>query len=242
MNLYINNTGGLVLNLPGQSSYATSYTFPSANRWYHVALTRGGGTNTVYVDGKQVFLDTHTPTTPSVFVLGAHSGTRYFNGNIDEFKFYNTALTAAQIFSDAYDTTISLPSNLVAYYNFDTGYASSSNAGLVTLTDHSSNAFHGTLQNFALTGSSGNWVESYAMVVPILGAPTGVTQNAFTINWTTPKEGIVDYYIAEYSTKSDFSVPIPNYNSPDTIYLNTPITPNSPNTPSIANLITNTTY
>ena len=233
MNLFINNTGGLVLNLPGQASYATGYTFPTAGRWYHVALTRGNGVNNVYVDGKLVFTDSHVPTTPTAFVLGAHSGTRYFNGNIDEFKFYNTALTAAQIFSDAYDTSIAVRANLVAYYNFDEGcYANGNNPGYTTLTDRSINSYNGTLHNFILNGSSSNWVESFAMVVPMLTSATNIAYSSFRANWNLPKEGVINNIIFDLSTSSNFSSFVSGYptTSPLTIFQD------------VTNLLPSTTY
>ena len=49
-------------------------------------------------------------------------------------------------------------SGLAAYYNFNEGLPSVSNAGLVTVNDVTNNNNDGTLQNFSLTGLSSNWV------------------------------------------------------------------------------------
>ncbi len=47
---------------------------------------------------------------------------------------------------------------LVAYYNFNQGAPSGNNAGIISLTDKTSNAYNGTLHNFALNGATSNWV------------------------------------------------------------------------------------
>lgn len=49
-------------------------------------------------------------------------------------------------------------SGLVAYYNFKQGVAGGNNAGVTTLIDLTSNNNDGDLQNFALNGSTSNWV------------------------------------------------------------------------------------
>ena len=47
---------------------------------------------------------------------------------------------------------------LVAYYKFNQGFALSNNTSVNTLTDSSGNSNTGTLNGFALTGSTSNWV------------------------------------------------------------------------------------
>jgi hypothetical protein len=65
---------------------------------------------------------------------------------------------------------------LVAYYNFDNGFVGANNAGLTTLADQTSNGNDGTLQNFALSGPTSNWVEG-ANISGVC-APTACTATA----------------------------------------------------------------
>jgi hypothetical protein len=102
---------------------------------------------------------------------------------------------------------------LLSYYNFDEGTAGGNNAGITTLYDQTSNGNNGTLNNFALTGSTSNWVESYAMVVPVTTAATSTSSTSFTANWTAPLVGTVDNYLLDVSTSSSFSSFVTGYNS-----------------------------
>ncbi|GGF21858.1 LamG-like jellyroll fold domain-containing protein [Hymenobacter cavernae] len=105
--------------------------------------------------------------------------------------------------------------------------------GQITLYDQTSNAYAGTLTNFALTGTASNWVESYAMLVPSVVTATAVTTNGFAANWTAPNLGTVTSYLLEVSTSSTFATTITS--SPFTIAAGT-------TTHSITGLNPNTTY
>ena len=61
-----------------------------------------------------------------------------------------------------YDEISPSSTGLVHYYNFNSGIP-----GGTTLTDSvTTGTANGTLTNFALSGTTSNWVESYAMVTP----------------------------------------------------------------------------
>jgi hypothetical protein len=76
----------------------------STNTWYHVAGTRdGSGVIDVYVNGSQ---DDATPTTLAgtmtitdncAIGFNTASGAGFYNGDLDDVRIYDTALTAAQI-------------------------------------------------------------------------------------------------------------------------------------------------
>ena len=102
-------------------------------------------------------------------------------------------------------------SGLVAYYNFDDGTAAGTNT-VTTLFDQTSNAYNGTLNNFALSGTVSNWVESYAMVVPSPNVATSIGSAGFTANWAAPGVGIVTNYVLDVSTSSIFSSFVSGYN------------------------------
>ena len=78
---------------------------PWPGHWHHVAVTLSGNTGRLYVDGVQVGQNTAMTLKPSS--LGSttknwigrsqYSGDAYLNGQIDEFRIYSRALSAAEI-------------------------------------------------------------------------------------------------------------------------------------------------
>ena len=186
------------------------------NKWQHVAVsvTRGAaGTSLtkLYVNGLLVASGDIAANNigNTTLNIGRITNTgNYFPGKIDEVRIWNTARTQSDIQNNMYNIISPSSTGLVAYYNFDTGIASGSNAGFTTLTDQTSNHHDGTLNNFSLTGSTSNWVESYAMVVPTPTAATLVSSTGFTANWTAPVIGIVTNYSLEVATNPNFTTPI----------------------------------
>jgi N-acetylneuraminic acid mutarotase len=97
--LMISNTGVLSLLYGGVTISSTSTTIP-INSWSHVALVRNSGTASVYVNGVSVLSSiSSSPLTPTNgFFIGAnHNGLELFDGQIDDLKFWNTALSEASI-------------------------------------------------------------------------------------------------------------------------------------------------
>lgn len=185
-------------------------------KWHHIAMT--WQKNTVngfksYVDGQLVAQRTsanvNLPSVTSAAYIGCSNvQTEYFNGSLDEVKIYNTFLTQAQIQSDMINSSSVLSTSLIASYNFNQGTAGGTNTSLTTLTDNSGFSRNGTLTTFALTGANSNWVESYAMVVPTAIAASNINSSGFTANWSAPALGVVNTYLLDVSTSSDFSGPI----------------------------------
>lgn len=214
-------------------------------RWTHMAVTYDGvSTMKLYRNGILVNTNTAVPYSSSggqmyigtFFDTDASSLGYFFSGSIDQVRVYNTALTQAQIQSDMVSSSSAVPANLRAYYSFDQGTAEGNNTGITTLTDLSGNGFHGTITNFANTGTSSNWVGSYAMIIPSATAASGVNSTSFTANWTTPVGGNatnIDQYFVDVSTTPDFSSPVTG--SPFLISFGT-------NTANITGLTANTTY
>lgn len=93
-----------------------------------------------------------------------YGGENYFNGSIDELRVWNTTRTCDQVSQLQNCELTGSESGLLAYYKFNQGAAGGNNTGVTTLTDATANANNGTLNNFALTGATSNWV-----------APGGVT-------------------------------------------------------------------
>ncbi len=88
---------------PSSTAVSATSTVPlSLNTWYYIAATFDGANATLYINGAPVatsYLSTGYATTSQPFVLGASSSPSgdYFSGAIDDFAFYNVALTTAQV-------------------------------------------------------------------------------------------------------------------------------------------------
>ncbi|HVY41144.1 MAG TPA: LamG domain-containing protein [Polyangia bacterium] len=107
------NGSGLFVGLSGGNVTASVYggaalvsiAAPSANTWHHIAYVYSatGTTNEqIYVDGVAYTgggtTSTHQSAAPSNVYLGTADGaTQFFQGQLDEVRLYNTALTATQI-------------------------------------------------------------------------------------------------------------------------------------------------
>jgi len=183
------------------------------NHWLFVAVTYDATTGmmTLYKNGLVVATHTAPSSAAGQNYIGGYNdgGVKYiWQSNMDQVRIYNAVLTQANIQADMFSTTAAVPANLVGSYNFDVGTAGGTNTGLTTLPDASLAGNNGTLVNFTLTGGGSNWVESYAMVVPVATAATSVTGTSFNANWNTPAVGIIDSYIIDVSTVSDFSTGI----------------------------------
>lgn len=157
------------------------------NTWTHIAVTYDAATTTmkIYKDGVFVIGNNAVPliTGDNSLLIGTYANNiASFNGDMDEVKIWNRALTEAEIATDKSLNLSGTESGLLAYYDFNAGTAGANNAGISTLLDKSINANNGTLYNFALNGASSNWVTSSVVVKKNQAAPS-VTLN--DINYPT---------------------------------------------------------
>jgi len=132
--------------------------------WHHIAAVYVPGTSlTLYIDGNQedqlttsVFASLNAASLP--FHIGAKNGSsQFFNGEMDEIRIWNVARTQAEIINNM-GNTLTSETGLVASYDFNVGTPSGSNTGLTTLPDVTGSGNDGTLTNFALAGTTSNWV------------------------------------------------------------------------------------
>ncbi|MFK7776071.1 MAG: LamG-like jellyroll fold domain-containing protein [Saprospiraceae bacterium] len=173
-----NFLGGLSgLGFWNGSGYLTiSHSFTSG-QWYHLAFVIDGLLTTVYVDGVSIGTFGQGAGTASGSDLYLVIGNdiplaEYFNGEIDEVRIWSHPLSQQDIQSQMNCNLSGSEQCLVAYYKFDEGNASGNNAGVVNLSDETSNNLDGTLNNFSLIGNTSNWVNSN----------TGVTGNCLNGN------------------------------------------------------------
>ncbi len=170
---------------------------------HHLAVTLSQNgtvvTGTLYVDGMVAATNAGMTLTPASLgtlanlYLGRseYGNDPYLKGELDEVRLYNTALTQAQIQADmraGYGTS-AVPASLLAYYGFNQGVAGGSNSTETSLLDQSGNARTGTLENFALTGSTSNWVGGTAPLPVTLVHFSAQRQCADgLLTWTTASE------------------------------------------------------
>ena len=219
--LFMCNNELIAYEWNGRGNISTG-VYLNDNKWHHVAFSFNVGVSnatSIYIDGVKKCSVTFGMFHQGVG-LGIGNGStstniQFFNGLIDDVRIWNTARTESQIQSAMKTELAGDESGLVAYYNFNQGLAGGNNTGISTVYDRTSNAFHGTLNNFAKSGSSSNFVESYALVVPTATAATATTGDGFTANWTAPETGTVSSYKLEVSTSPTFNSYVSGYEGVD---------------------------
>jgi len=90
-----NHIAGLFGNVGTLDSGAV---YAYANSWYHLVMVVGDGVTSFYVNGVQTPNTSNlTAITPTAFTIGSESGTRFFNGIIDDVRIYNRALSGTEV-------------------------------------------------------------------------------------------------------------------------------------------------
>ena len=112
-----NTNGTLTGAIPGK--------YPSANRWYHVILTRDDSSAKLYIDGQLEATGSTNNSSPSYAsapyyaMLGVRGfeNIQFLTGKLDEVRIYNYALSTAEI-AELYNSYECNSNKLVAYYPF----------------------------------------------------------------------------------------------------------------------------
>lgn len=167
-----------------------------ANIWQHITLTKLAGTYSVYVDGCLVSQLAGPATlnydgTQLLRLANWGGGGRNWNGEIDEVKIYDRALSDAEVKADVYTPISPSTANLQAYYKV-------TEAGGSFSADATANNRHATLINsptFQLSGipSSGLPVPTITSFTPAFGAP-GTTVTITGTNFSsTLSDNIVKF-------------------------------------------------
>ncbi|HMT29818.1 MAG TPA: LamG domain-containing protein, partial [Bacteroidia bacterium] len=93
---------GLLFAVNGSTDYYAGYTF-SANTWYHVAVTYSKSPAQIQFFVNGVPANSFVPITPPTitgglaFNIGSWNNSRYFQGDIDEVRIWNSVRTPAEI-------------------------------------------------------------------------------------------------------------------------------------------------
>jgi len=226
--IYNNNLAFFCMNTGSNVSHID---YPVSNlqtgKWYHLAATWNGSDRTtmrLYVNGDSVGARVDAGNVGPVGVSDPGAGSklmvgnwnddnRYFSGVIDEVRVWDRVRSEAEVRAYAYDTLPRNTTGLLAYLRMDQGVGGGSNTAVTRVKDYSNSNLTANLLNFALTGSTSNFVESYALVAPMPTAASQINPGGFTANWTAPAVGTVDNYQLDVSTSSTFSSFVPGYNS-----------------------------
>lgn len=106
-NLHFNLKGGRdvehAINGGGPNNINTAGNLIQNGTWYHVVATydtTAGGETKMYIDGELVTTNSHATANAMNLIageIGAWNGSRFFNGRMDEFAFYDHILTAEQV-------------------------------------------------------------------------------------------------------------------------------------------------
>ncbi|MEW5798136.1 MAG: LamG domain-containing protein, partial [Bacteroidota bacterium] len=178
---------------------AISSVNASTDTWTHIAATfdstdlkiyvNGVLRGTTTIDGAPAAIDANTGS------LGIGGGVNptdsRMEGSVDEVRIWNIVRTASEISADMNNTNLS-PSTtgLQAYYQFNHGTAGGTNTGLTTLYDATSNANNGTLNNFALSGASSNYIanDNTALPVELTSFTASINARDVKLVWATATE------------------------------------------------------
>jgi len=139
---YVDATTG---NLRYGQSFVLGPTGGADGAWHHVAVTNTSETMQLYIDG--VASGTSQAMSPAIATGVANigrsiTGTGYFNGEIDEVRFWDKARTQSEIQADMDRQLNGDEANLAGYWNFNEGSGLAAN-------DASGNSLDGSLQGDA---------------------------------------------------------------------------------------------
>jgi hypothetical protein len=188
----------------GGSWRTLSATYPSLNAWHHLAATYDGTTMRLYIDGVLSASQAQTgaiTTNTNVLALGNQPGyVEQFGGTVDEVRIWNVARTQAQIVAEMNRTLDpTAHANLVSYYQFNQGINSGANTGLSTIIDMK-NENNGTLTNFALSGTTSNFlVQNIVLPLQWLSFTAQEQGGKVKLEWSTASEQNTSEFIIQHS-------------------------------------------
>jgi hypothetical protein len=223
--LYTNNSK-VNFDLSDAAALGASYNFqlPSTansvplNTWTHVAVTRSGNNYTLYINGtSNASFSTGANTINNQsgadvnkrLRIGARGGVstgcglNYFNGSIDDIRFWSVARTATEIQQNyVQEIDAAANANLVAYYTFNQGIAGGTNTGITTLIDQKGTN-NGTLNGFSLSGTTSNFVvqNSGMTTLPLkwLSFTAQKRNGHVLLQWSTASEVNTSDFVIEHS-------------------------------------------
>ncbi len=202
----------------GSNAFSDFYSTTSVTdgNWHHVAVTYDGANAKIYIDGSlesQLAGTANINNSTYAVSLGENLQMpgRYYTGNMDELRIWNTSRTIDQINASKNCELQGNETGLIAYYQFNHGFDQANNSGITTLIDATTNANNGTLSNFALNGATSNWLAgspvttgSTIPTTPVVATPVTYNQGdtPSSLTATTGGTGLLWYTTATGGTGS----------------------------------------
>jgi len=203
-------TLNIINGIPRIEVGGSGFSAPSAislNTWHHIAASFSNIGNPqvrLFVDGVAAnagnfSVPVYTSAANGIIIGRRNDATNYFLGLIDEVRVWDDILTQGTIVANMnHEFCTSVP-NLINYYTFNQGVAGQPNPTVTTLTDFSGNN-PGTLYNFALTGTTSNWVTGK----PLSGNTTATVSPVTCSSYTSPSG------LYTYTTTGTYHDTVPN--------------------------------
>jgi hypothetical protein len=185
--------------------------------WHHVAAVYdplATPNTSLYVDGVLDVSGNITIPVNTLQIINVKLGERCdginrFIGTMDEVRIWNVARTATQIQNSMNNQLCSVTDpTLKLYFPFNQGAANGANATIISATDYSPTAANGALSNFALSGTSSNWVTGKTLGQGFVQA--GITAYSCGV-YTWPLNN------QTYTTNGYFKAVVPNLQGCDSI-------------------------
>jgi hypothetical protein len=205
--LFLLGPGNVIASYSGISTAANTVT---NTIWQHVAGVYDGTVASVYINGVLSASNTTSSnytfaSTTNSIIVGSNSISEVFDGDIDELRIWNTNRSKCEINTFMNCEIPSNATNLIANYHFNQGTAASNNTGETNLIDATSNAYNGTLNDFLLTGSTGNWVTPGGVVSSFTTAIPSISVTAVSSQSTVICAGEPVTLIASGATSYNWS-------------------------------------
>lgn len=157
----------------------SSNSLPLA-QWSHLAVTwdASAAEAKMYINGVLQTLSAGGSSSGGpvgIMAIGSKTdGTQNLHGTLDEFRIWQDIRSACEINATMHHILNGNEPGLVHYYNFNQGTAGGSNAGITALPDLTGSS-GGTLNGFALSGNTSNWIVSDVQI-------TGMGENPISTN------------------------------------------------------------
>jgi hypothetical protein len=203
------------------------------NKWHHIALVEENNSTPtfpfpsrfyykVYVDGVLIkqnnIADRVYLPNNSSYSIGSAFNANYYNGEIDELRLWNRALTQTEVANGRYCEMASNNANLLLYYRFNEGLGFANNTALTTTKEEVANTGI-TLSNFAKTGTTSNFLPN-SILSDVAALPTvnnisickGATAQPLSAT-STLSGAVLTWYTSDTATVGSTTAPTPTTNT-----------------------------
>jgi hypothetical protein len=206
---YSFHVSSTAVGIYNNSTFVTWPVTIPTNTWTYLSWVSDGTNVTLYVNGTSQgsVVAPFSSLTGLAFDIGfTNNGgpgvdAEFFQGSIDEVRVWNVQLTGAQIGLSMGQTLHGNETGLVALYSFDQGNPGNDNTGLTNAVDNTINTNNATLSNFALTGSTSNFIGSPITLPVTLTSFTATRSGSHALlSWQTAQEENSHDFSIEHST------------------------------------------